>query len=351
MAVFGIPRVKFSGIAASVPQNEVSNFDCELLDEKERKLFVRSVGIEKRRVADKGICASDLCEKAATELLKELQWKKETIDILIFVTQTPDYITPSTSILLQEKLGLKKSCLAFDINLGCSGYVYGLSVLGSLLSNMPGSKGLLLVGDVSSACISPNDKSTVPLFSDAGSATALEYNDASKNFYFNLESDGKGYEAIIIPEGGYRNPVTVGSLEMKEIEKGIVRNGTHLILRGIDIFNFSVREVPQNIAALMKQVNVSKDEVDFLLLHQANKIINDAIAGALNFPDDKVPSSLRHYGNTSSASIPVTMVVALQEKLQTKKLNLLLSGFGVGLSWGSVMVETENIVCPSIVEV
>jgi len=350
MAVFSIPHVKFSGITICVPRQELSNFNCELLDEKERKLFVKSTGIEKRRVVGKGICASDLCEAAAKRLIETLGWNKDEISVLVFVTQTPDYITPSTAIVLQEKLGLSKSCLSFDINLGCSGYVYGLSVVSSLLSNMPGAKGLLLVGDVSSACISSSDKSTVPLFSDAGSATAFENKPDAKPFYFNLENDGKGFENIIIPEGGYRNPVTVESLEMKEIEKGIMRNGTHLILQGIDIFNFSVREVPQNISELMKQLNISNDNIDFLLLHQANKIINDSISDALNFSEEKVPSSLRNFGNTSSASIPVTMVSQLGEQLKSKKLNLLMCGFGVGLSWGSVFLETDTLACSEMVE-
>jgi 3-oxoacyl-[acyl-carrier-protein] synthase-3 len=350
MAVFSIPNVKFSGVAACVPQKEVSNYDCELLDEKERKLFVKSTGIEKRRVAEKGVCASDLCEVAAKKIIESLSWNKDEISVLVFVTQTPDYITPSTAIVLQEKLGLSKSCLSFDVNLGCSGYVYGLSVVASLLSNMPGAKGLLLVGDVSTSCISPLDKSTVLLFSDAGSATALEHKPDSKPFCFNLENDGKGFASIIIPEGAYRNPVTVASLQLKEIEKGITRNGTHLILQGIDIFNFSVREVPKNISTLLNHQHIGNEKVDYLLLHQANKIINDFISDALNFTEEKVPSSLRNFGNTSSATIPVTMVSQLSEQLKSKKLNLLMCGFGVGLSWGSVLLETDAIACYEMVE-
>jgi 3-oxoacyl-[acyl-carrier-protein] synthase-3 len=351
MAIIAIPHVRIAGIAASVPKNEVSNFDCDLMDEKERRLFVKNAGIEKRRIAPPGMCASDLCEKAARVLIDELKWNKEQIDALIFVTQTPDYITPATAILLQEKMGFKKSCLAFDINLGCSGYVYGLAVLSAILSRMPSGKGILLVGDVSSACISPKDKSVVPLFSDAGSATALQYDADADTMFFNLQSDGKRYEAIIIPGGAYRNPITPASLEMTEIEKGIARKPIHLVLQGIDVFNFSVSEVPENISVLMQHLRLSNDSVDYLLLHQANKIINDTIAESLNFPEEKTPSTLRYYGNTSSASIPVTMVAALREKLQTKKLNLLLSGFGVGLSWGSAFVQTDHIVCPAMIEI
>jgi 3-oxoacyl-[acyl-carrier-protein] synthase-3 len=347
MAVFTVPCVSVKGISACVPLNKVSNYDCELLDEKERKLFVKSTGIEYRRVADSDVTAADLCEKAANQLLVDLKWERSEINVLVFVTQTPDYITPSTAIVLQEKLQLSNNCLAFDINLGCSGYVYGLSVVASLLQNIPNGKGLLLVGDISTACISPNDKSTVPLFSDAGSATALIQDTKSKGFNFNLQSDGKGFETIIIPEGGYRNPFKVSSLKIKNIEKGIERNGTHLILNGIDVFNFSVNEVPENIQQLL--TNYNSVTPDYFVLHQANKIINEGIADSLNIDLSKFPSSLKYYGNTSSASLPITLVTELLPQLKSKKLNLLLSGFGVGLSWGSVLLETEKLVIPEII--
>ncbi len=350
MAFVQIPNVAVKGIAACVPKKSVSNFDCELLDEKERKLFVRNTGIEYRRVAHAGVCASDLCRKAAEVLMQQLQWEKESVNVLIFVTQTPDYITPATAIVLQEQLGLSKNCLAFDINLGCSGYVYGLSVMASLMQNMPGSKGLLLVGDVSTACISSEDKSVAPLFSDAGSATALVFEKDAVPFTFHLQSDGKGFEAIIIPEGGYRHPFNELTLNMKNLEKGITRNAQHLVLNGIDVFNFSVTEVPPNISALMKFLSLNNEDIDFLVMHQANKIINESIADALEFSEEKVPLSLKNFGNTSSASIPLTMVTELNDALRTKSLNFLLSGFGVGLSWGSVHLKTEKIVCPEIIE-
>lgn len=347
MAQFSIPNVSLKGVAACVPQQEVSNFDCELLEEKERKLFVKTTSIEKRRIAEKGICASDLCERAAEKLIADLSWNKSEINVLVFVTQTPDYITPATAILLQEKLGLPKSCLAFDINLGCSGYVYGLSVAAAMLQNIPNGKGLLLVGDISSACISSEDKSTVPLFSDAGSATAIAQDHNASGLHFNLENDGKGFEAIIIPEGGYRNPVSKKSLETITVSKGISRNGTHLILNGIDIFNFSIKEVPKNIQQLLN--THSTVQPDYFVLHQANKIINETIAESLQTDLNKFPSSLKNYGNTSSASIPLTLVTELSQELKLKKLNLLLSGFGVGLSWGSVLLKTENLTVPDLI--
>jgi 3-oxoacyl-[acyl-carrier-protein] synthase-3 len=187
----------------------------------------------------------------------------------------------------------------------------------------------------------------VPLFSDAGSATALANSNNAMPMHFNLGSDGKGYEAIIIPEGAYRNSVSSKSLEMVNVSKGITRNRMHLILNGIDIFNFSVKEVPLNIQQLLSVHHTFQPE--YFVLHQANKIINETIADALHIETSKFPSSLKNFGNTSSASIPVTMVTELSEKLKLNKVNLLLSGFGVGLSWGSVLLTTENLIIPEII--
>lgn len=347
MAIFHIPNMSISGIATCVPKQQVANMDCDLLLEKDRKLFVKSTGIANRRIADAGVCASDLCQKAALTLIEALKWNKSEIQFLIFVTQTPDYITPSTAVILQHKLGLSKSCVAFDINLGCSGYVYGLSVIAALMQNMPHSKGLLLTGDVSSACISPNDKSTVPLFSDAGAATSLVNTPSLPGIYFNLQSDGAGYDNIMIPEGAYRNPFHKESLRAKIVEPGIERNGVHLILKGIDIFNFSVNEVPKNIQQLA--AFVPSFQPDFYVLHQANKIINDSIVDELKEDANKFPSSLYDFGNSSIASIPLTMTYCISKKLSSEKLNLLLSGFGVGLSWASAYIATDAVVCPEMI--
>src|SRR5690606_1518663 len=153
---------------------------------------------------------------------------------------------------------------------------------------------------------------------------------------FHLQSEGKGFEAIIIPEGGYRHPFNEHTLDMKNLEKGITRNAQHLVLNGIDVFNFSVTAVPPNISTLMNFLSLKNEDIDVLVMHQANKIINESIDDALEFPEEKVPLSLKNFGNTSSASMPLTMVTELNQVLRNESLNFLLSGFGVGLSWGSV---------------
>lgn len=350
MAVFTVPNIKVSGIAACVPRQFEDNMNLSLIPEADRQPFINTVGIRYRRVAEEGVTASDLCFTAANKLLNDLAWNREEIKILVFVTQTPDYLIPNTSSLLQERLQLPKSCLAFDINLGCSGYVYGLSVVGSMLQNMIGGKALLLVGDISTKTISKKDKSTASLFSDAGTATALEYS-LNRMMHFNLQTDGKGYEDIMIPDGGFRNQVSDKSFVETEYDKGITRSNLHMKLDGVKIFNFSLREIAPNIHALLDEKKVDKSAIDFFVFHQANLLMLESVRKKLKVEAEKVPYSLYDYGNTSSATVPLTMVVKLKEPLRGSELKLLLAGFGVGLSWGSVYLETQNIVCSDLIEV
>ena len=315
-------------------------------------LFAKTVGIEQRPIAKKSQTAADLCFEAAEKLIDALQWQKEEIQILVFVTQTPDYITPATAIVLQSRLNLPNSCLAFDINLGCSAYVYSLSVVSSLLSNMGFKKGLLLVGDTASKIVSLHDKSTTPIFADAGSATALEYDFlAHPDIHFNLQSDGSGKDAIIVRDGGARNPFSTNSLTIEDNGKGIARNRLQMEMNGLNVFNFTMREVVPNIKKLLEVMEKQADDFDYFVFHQANKLLNERIRKKMKLTSEKVPYSLQKYGNTSCATIPVTLVSELQKELATKKVNLILSGFGVGLSWGSVAIETDKIICLEMLEI
>ena len=346
MALFQIDNISIDGIGACIPKTEVSNKDFAYHSPLENAQFIKTTGIEKRRIVEEGTTASDLCLKAAEQLLEKLAWAKEEIQILIFVSQTPYYKIPCTATILQDKLGLAKSCLAFDINLGCSGYVYGLSVISSLLEKIKG-KGLLLIGDASSTCISEADKSTAPLFSDAGSATALRYSQDAQSMYFNLQSDGAGYDAIITKDGGSRNPTTEDSFH-RDTSTG--RSNLDMFLDGIKVFNFSRREVVPNVSELMANYNLEEKEIDFFVFHQANKLMNNTIAKKLQLPLEKVPLSLEKLGNTGAASIPVTIVDQIKDKVNGKKSKLLFSGFGVGLSWGSCVVELQNTIVLPIIE-
>lgn len=349
MAIFQVPNIKIAGIAACVPETVFQNKDYDWISEKERNTLIKIIGVEKKRHANKGTTTSDLCFDAASKLIDDLKWDKSEIDLLIFVSQSRDYIIPATAGLLQDRLSLSKTCIAFDISLGCSGYVYGLSIIGSMMATGAIKKGLLLTGDISTLNTSYKDKSAFPLFGDGGTATAVELNVGAPSMKFNLQTDGSGYDAIIIPDGGIRNfAEKETSFEYHKVSEGIYQNNLNIILDGIKVFNFSLREVKPNILKLLKEYDLSTEDIDYLVLHQANLLMNETIKKQLKIPSEKVPYSLKEYGNTSSASIPLTIVTALREKVTTDKFSMLLSGFGVGLSWGSVMLEMDNIVCPPL---
>ncbi|MDF1699035.1 MAG: ketoacyl-ACP synthase III [Saprospiraceae bacterium] len=351
MSEFSINNVCVLGVAAAVPKQVVYNNDYHLLSENEKRLLIKTTGVEEKRAAPKGITTSDLCFESAIELLNQHGREREEIGIIIFVSQSGDYYLPATSIILQDRLGLPKTCMAFDVGLGCSGYVYGLSIISAMMSASKINKGLLLVGDVSTATCSFEDKSTFPLFGDAGTATLLEYKEDSSAMHFNLQNDGSGYDKIIIKDGGLRNLVSKESLIKKTEAKGITRSPLNVSLSGMDIFNFSVTEVPKTIREFCAFSKKDIQEYDYLLLHQANKLMNETIRKKLKVSKDKVPYSIQKFGNTSSASIPLTIVTELREVCSTSQVSMLLSGFGVGLSWGVCNLDLNKIICPELIEV
>lgn len=349
MAIFSVPDIKITGISTCVPEEEYHNRNYDWISEKEREILIKTIGVETKRHAKKGITTADLCYTAANTLLNKLKWERDDVDVLIFVSQSRDYIIPATAGILQDRLGLAKTCIAFDLSLGCSGYVYGLSVIGSLMATGRIKKGLLLAGDITTMNINYKDKSTFPLFGDAGTATAVEFDNNADELLFNLQTDGSGYEAIIIPDGGIRNFANREStFKDEKISDGIYRNKYNIALDGIRVFNFSLREVKRNINNLLQDFSRTTADIDYFVFHQANRLIVETIRKQLKLPPEKVPYSLNNYGNTSSASIPLTIVTELNHQVSNKSLKLLLSGFGVGLSWGSVLVQTNNIVCPDV---
>ncbi len=352
MAKFTVNNTRIAGVAACVPKNSVSNMDYEHTSMKERQLYVKTTGIANRRVANKGVTTSDLCFEAAEKLIAELQWDKNEIELLVFISQSGDFILPATATILQDRLGLPKTCMAYDVGLGCSGYVYGLSQVSSLIQTGAAKKALLLVGDISTATASELDKSTYPLFGDAATATALEYKEDALPISFSLQSDGEGYDAIIIPDGGLRNFISDESFEMKEYGEGIKRTAIQVALDGIKVFAFSQREVVPNIRGLVNEyLNEELEDIDYYVLHQANMLMNNSIRRKMKLEKEKFPFSIDRFGNTSSASIPLTMVTELRDQLRDGKTELLLCGFGVGLSWGSVRWHADNVVVPELIEV
>lgn len=351
MAFLEFSSVSIVGISTCVPKNTERNIDYDILDLQDRIQLIKTTGVEERRVADQNTTASDLCEKAAAALIEKLSWNKEDVQLMIFLSQSPDYFLPATSVILQHKLQLSSNCICFDINLGCSGYVYALSIVASYISSGNISKALVLCGDKSTLSVSRNDKSTYPLFGDAGSATALMLDrDNSQSIKFNLKSDGEGYKSIIIPEGGCRSPINSNSLLQKKISDGIERNGIQLVLDGSKVFDFSLSHVLPTIKESLLQSKNSIQDIDFFVFHQANLLMNETLRKLLKLPVEKTPVSIRKYGNTSSASIPLTIVTELKQQLDGRNSKLLLCGFGVGFSWGTAILSINNSVILDLIE-
>lgn len=351
MACFSILNTRIQGIAAAVPKNSVSNFNLENFAADELEKLIETIGIENRRVATKEQCASDLCIEAANKLISDLRWDKKDIECLFFVTQTPDYHLPGTSLQIQDRLGLSKSCAAFDVNQGCAGYVYGLSLISSFMSSSGLKKGLLLVGDTITKLISPKDKSLLPIFSDCGTATAIVFDSNAQPMHFNISSEGDSYQSIIVPDSGYRNQLSKDSFAFEEAAPGIYRQGIHLSMKGLEVLNFSLKKVVPHIDELLVKYNTDKSVVDFIILHQANKLILESICSKLDIPLTKAPSSLKNFGNTSCATIPLTIVVNSKTMSEINESKLLLSGFGVGLSLGSAVVELNHVICSDLIEI
>lgn len=351
MAIVRINNVSIRGIAACVPHHIEDNKCLALLGSREEAdRFIENTGIEYRHtVKSSNLCASDLCYQAAEQLLDKLNWSRDEVDCLIFVSQTPDYILPATACILQHSLGLSIDCFAMDISLGCSGWVYGLSTISSLMASGMMKKGLLLSGDTTTVTKSPRDKSTYPLFGDAGTATALEYGEGSGSMMFHLGTDGKGFDSIMIPDGGFRNFYSEHSLQTEEVEPGIYRNRLQSILNGPAVFTFGITKAPRSVNTLLDHFQLSKDDIDYFVFHQANLMLNEKIRSKLKIEPSKVPYSLRQYGNTSSASIPLTIVAELASVLNKGNHRILASAFGVGLSWASVVFDTNDLVCPDVI--
>lgn len=351
MATFSISDIAIKGISCCVPKIKQLNRELSLMSSDEIEKFIEATGVEERRIADDKTCTSDLCFHAAEKLISELNWNKEDIEVLVFVSQTADYILPVSSVILQERLGLSNSCVAFDVPLGCSGYVYGMSIISSMMKATGLKKGILLAGDTSSKLLSQQDKSTVPLFGDAGTATAFEYDSNTNNLYFDLGSDGSGKNAIILKDGGARNRITQNSLEYHEYESGIKRNSCHLVLEGMDVFSFGISQAPKTINLLLDKFDLDKEKIDYFVFHQANLMMNKMIVKKLKLPQEKVPYSLQKYGNTSSATIPLTIALNLKEELFNSTKDVIVCGFGVGLSWGTAKITFDNLLITDILEI
>lgn len=335
-------NVSIKGVVSCVPKLRLDNLNDKFIDEADK--LVQATGIRYRHVVSEDTCTSDLCIRAAEVLMSQLNWKAEEIDCLIFVTQTPDYVLPATSNSIQSRLSLRSSTFCLDISLGCSGYIYAMSVCTAMLELGYFRKGLVLAGDTISKICSTEDKSTYPLFGDAGSATALQYCPGAPQLKFSFGSDGEGSDAIIVRDGGYRNPTTLQSFQHKLYgDAGVRHSDLQLHLNGMDVFSFGITVVPRAINDFLEKYSISKAAIDHYIFHQANLFMNERIRKKLEIPAEKVPYSLHSFGNTSSATIPLTMATQLSVSTEHKDHSCIACGFGVGLSWGVMNFPLKNV--------
>ena len=349
MAFTKIENVAIRGVSACVPAHVEENIDLPVFSEGEAERVIAQTSIVRKHTVEQGVTAGDLCEKACNVLLEKLNWEKESIDALVLVTSAPDYLVPPTACILQGKLGLPESTISIEIRQGCPGWVIGLTTLASLLSTGYMKRGLLLCGDTPTLQNSPKDKETRPLFGDAGTATALEFDSKAHPLEFEHGTRGKDFKAIYQPHGGMREPFRAESLVYEDYGLNHLRRPIDVSMDGMNVFSFGLSTAPKSVMSLCEKFGVNLDNIDYLLMHQANHYMNEKIRKKLKVPAEKAPYSMQEYGNPGSPSIPLTLVTQCGKDFRTKRQECVAVAFGVGLAWGSVHFITDKIVCPEII--
>lgn len=353
MAIVNFKNVGITAMAAAVPKNVIDNYhyDLDIWPEEEVKKVVDKVGVTERRFADENTCSSDLCFAAAEKLIEDNHIDRKEIDLLVFLSQTPDYRMPATSILLQDRLGLAKTTMAFDISLGCSGFISALSIVYSMMGNNGFRKAILLNGETRSKVYSRKDRREAFIFGDAGIAALIERGEKFGESHFSINSDGSRGHLIMIPAGGYRNMSSVETVREKVVDEyGNIRTDEQGTMNGADVFNFVIVEIPKDIKHLLSYANEDVQSMDYYVFHQANSFINNYIAKKMKLDKTRIPWTIQKYGNTSSVSVPLTIVSELKDKMIGKK-KILMSAFGVGMAWGSAIIPFCDCKISDVVEI
>jgi 3-oxoacyl-[acyl-carrier-protein] synthase-3 len=304
------------------------------------KIFAKT-GIHSRHICGDNETISDMAVTVAEKLLGECLIAKSDIDYILLCTQSPDYVLPTTACLVQTRLGLSTSCGALDFNLGCSGYVYGLSLAKGLIESGQSKGVLLITSEAYSKYISPADKSVRTLFGDAATATFLRGGGSERELIgpFVFGTDGEGEKNLIVPHGGSKTPITDESYILEADSSGNTRSPKDLYMNGAEILTFTMKNVPKSVSALLEKANLTKADLDYIVFHQANKFMLDKLMKKTGFDDDRFLRSYEHFGNTVSSSIPLGIKEALNGGKFKSGDRILLVGFGVGYSWAGTIVE------------
>ena len=338
---------KITGLLTVLPSREIA-FEDEMQNynfsvAKSIKLKM-AMGYNKHRVVEEGVCVSELCIYGLNYLFENGLLRKEDIDALLLVTQSPDYQMPPTSNIIQGKLGLGREVICMDINQGCCGFIVGLTEAFMLLEQEEVNKVVLLNADVLSRKVSKHDRNSNPLIGDAATITIVEKSDSDTTIYGSIRMDGTGADALIIPAGGMRMPVNAETSELKEDAAGNFRSLEHLVMKGDEVFNFVQREVPPLIEDLLDRAVCGKEEVDWYMFHQPNRFMLHKLADKLGIPHEKMPSNIvENFGNASGATIPTNICFNIGEQLKDEKYLFCLSGFGVGLTWGALLMPVGKV--------
>ena len=329
MAQVSLTGMAVRGVVGCIPPKEVSNEkDYPWFEPAEIRKITAMAGIKSRHIVDERTCTSDLCRAAAVRLMERLNWDPNTVDGLILVSQTQDYVMPSTSCILQRRLGLPETCAAFDVNLGCSAYVYGMWLANSLLHSKACRRILLLTGETPSKFVDLRDRATALLFGDAGSASALEATENDSLAHYIMMTDGSGAEDLMVPGGMFRERFPED------------RSRYSLHMDGGHIFDFTRNRIPPLIGDLLALSGKKPHEYAYFIFHQANEYLIKFLAGKAGIAMEKVPFSIGRFGNTGAASVPLTLALA-GPPLESNghPYQVMLLGFGVGLSWGGVSLQ------------
>lgn len=325
-------------ISYYLPKKVLTNQDItrKFPEWTEEKIFEK-VGIKERHIAAENETALDMAEKAANKLFAENEGLKEKIDFIVFCTQSPDYKLPTSACILQDRLGIKQSVGAFDFNLGCSGYVYGLSIAKGYISSGMAKNVLLLTGETYSKYIHPEDKSNLSIFGDAASATVVSTEGQFEIGEFEFGTDGSGYEHLIVKTGGAKIPDI--KMEISEDENGHIVSDNHLFMDGQSIFSFTLKQIPKLVESVTKKNNIEKSDIDLYLFHQANVFILEFLRKKLKVDAENFYYFIENVGNTVSSSIPISLLNAIADKEFDSKKSIMLAGFGVGLSWAGCVIK------------
>lgn len=342
---------KITGILSIVPKNVVK-FDDEIenynFTEKQCKKLKMIMGYEEKRIAEKGVCSSDLCEFGVKYLFDNNFLKPDEIDALVMVTQSPDYFMPATSHLLHGKLGLKNDIVCIDICQGCSGFIIGLIQAFMLLEQKNINKVVLLNADVLSPKVSKRDRNSNPLIGDGASVTIIEKSNNNEKIYADIKFDGKNALCLNIPAGGFRMPSNPETAIEYEDEAGNFRALDNLVMKGDDVFNFVLNKVPEQIEEVLRQAGISKNDIDYFMCHQPNRFMLQKLADKLGVGYEKMPNNVvENFGNASSVTIPTNISFNLKTN---KKVKLCLSGFGIGLTWASMVLDLDVLNFNDIIE-